>query len=175
MTMETTTNPVSATSRWMAAARARETRRRNRLFCDPLAADLAGPEGFAWLRRTDPPGSLGGPGAYAVIRTRFFDNFLESVCQGSKVRQVVLVAAGMDTRAFRLDWPPGTRLYELDLPEVLDYKETVVRGAGSKARCLRRTVGVDLEEPDWPKALRDAGLAREELEGLRRDLGRGYD
>ena len=54
MTTETT-NPISATSRWMAAARARETGRRNRLFYDPLAAELAGPEGFAWLDRTDHP------------------------------------------------------------------------------------------------------------------------
>ena len=149
--------PVAQTSRWMAAARARENERSDRLFHDPLAAELAGPEGFAWLGRTDPPGSLGGPGVYAVVRTRFFDDFLQTVCQDSEVRQVVLVAAGLDTRAFRLDWAPGTRLYELDLPEVLDYKKTVVRDAGAKARCLRRPVGVDLEEPDWSRFLRAAG------------------
>ena len=171
MTMETTTNPVSATSRWMAAARARETRRRDRLFCDPLAAELAGPEGFAWLDRTDPPGSLGGPGAYAVIRTRFFDDFLQSVCQSSEVRQVVLVAAGMDTRAFRLDWPPGTCLYELDLPEVLAAKEEVTDKAGVRAGCKRLTVGVDLKEEGWPETLLDCGYRPERpsvwlIEGL---------
>lgn len=146
----------------MAAARARETGRRDRLIRDPLAAELAGPEGFALLERTDPPGTVGGPGAYAVIRTRFFDDFLRNVCQVSRVRQVVLVASGMDTRAFRLDWPPGTRLYELDLPEVLDYKETVLREAGTEARCPRYVVRVDLERADWPRELLAAGYQTDE-------------
>ncbi len=145
----------------MAAARARESGRADSLFEDPLAVDLAGPEGFAWLVRTDPPGSVRGPGAYAVIRTRFFDDFLQNTCRSPEVRQVVLVAAGMDTRAFRLDWPSGTRLYELDLPEVLEYKEAVVRDAGAKDRCMRRAVRVDLEEADWPRTLLDAGYRPE--------------
>jgi methyltransferase (TIGR00027 family) len=129
------TNPVAPTSRWMAAARARESERADRLFCDPLAAALAGPEGFAWLERMEFAAQSDGPGLYPVIRTRFFDDFLLDACRRLEVRQVVLAAAGLDTRAFRLNWPPGTRLFEMDLPEVLDAKEEYgrpgARGAGS--------------------------------------------
>jgi hypothetical protein len=139
------TNPVAPTSRWMAAARARESERADGLFDDPLAAALAGPEGFAWLEHMEPPKRAGGPGLYAVICTRFFDDFLLDACRRSPVRQVVLAAAGMDTRAFRLDWPSGTRLYEMDLLEVLDAKEGVIEAARARASCERRAVGVDPE------------------------------
>jgi len=164
-------NPVAPTSRWMAAARARESERADRLFYDPLAAKLAGPDGFAWLERMDGGVQLGGPGLYAVIRTRFFDDFLLDACKKSGVRQVVLAAAGMDARAFRLDWPSGTRLYELDLPEVLDAKQGVIEAAGIKARCERRTVRVDLRQETWPEALLAAGYEPREasvwlIEGL---------
>jgi methyltransferase (TIGR00027 family) len=115
-------NPIAPTSRWMAAARARESERADRLFYDPLAAALAGPEGFAWLERMEAAARSDGPGLYPVIRTRFFDDFLLDSCRRLGARQVVLVAAGLDTRAFRLDWPSRTRLYEMDLPEVLDAK-----------------------------------------------------
>jgi methyltransferase (TIGR00027 family) len=147
------TNPVAPTSRWMAAARARESERADRLFCDPLAAALAGPEGFAWLERMEAAARSDGPGLYPVIRTRFFDDFLLDSCSRLGVRQVVLAAAGLDTRAFRLSWPPGTRLFEMDLPEVLDAKEDVIGKAGAKPRCERRTVRVDLRESSWPEAL----------------------
>lgn len=152
-------NPVAPTSRWMAAARARETKREDRLFHDPLAAALAGDEGFAWLERMESatPSQTSGPGMYAVIRTRFFDDFLLEACERSGIRQVVLVAAGLDTRAFRLDWPSGVRLYEMDLPEVLGHKEAVIEGAGAQPSCERRTVPVDLKEDTWPNALLEAG------------------
>ena len=172
------TNPVSPTSRWMAAARARESERADRLFDDPLAAALAGSEGFAWLERMEPAaGPGGGPGLYAVIRTRFFDDFLLDACRRLGVRQVVLAAAGMDTRAFRLDWPSQTRLYEMDLPEVLDAKDEVIEEAGAKPNCERRTVGVDLREATWPEALLAAGYRPESqsawlIEGLLFYLGR---
>ncbi|MGI8649722.1 MAG: SAM-dependent methyltransferase [Rubrobacter sp.] len=152
-------NPVAPTSRWMAAARARETEREDRLFHDPLAAILAGDEGFAWLERMESTVSstTNGPGMYAVIRTRFFDDFLLDACERSGVRQVVLAAAGLDTRAFRLDWPPGVRLYEMDLPEVLDHKEAVIGATGAQPSCGRRTVPVDLKKDTWPEALLEAG------------------
>lgn len=70
------TNPIAPTSRWMAAARARESERADRLFYDPLAAALAGPEGFAWLGHMEAAAWSDGPGLYPVIRTRFFDDFL---------------------------------------------------------------------------------------------------
>ncbi len=165
-------NPIAPTSRWMAAARARESERTDRLFYDPLAAAFAGPEGFAWLERMEPTaGSGGGPGLYAVIRTRFFDDFLLDACRASGVCQVVLAAAGMDTRAFRLDWPSQTWVYEMDLPEVLDAKDEVVAEAGAKPNCERRTVGVDLQQEAWPEALLATGYRPERpsvwvIEGL---------
>ena len=171
MTVDPTTNPIAPTSRWMAAARARESERADRLFDDPLAAALAGPEGFAWLERMESAAHSDSPGLYPVIRTRFFDDFLLDACRRLEVRQVVLAAAGLDTRAFRLDWPPGTRLYEMDLPEVLDAKEEVIEAAGAKASCERRTIQVDLSHETWPKALLDVGYQPERpsvwlIEGL---------
>jgi methyltransferase (TIGR00027 family) len=141
----------------MAAARARESERVDRLFCDPLAAALAGPEGFAWLKRMEFAAQSDGPGLYPVIRTRFFDDFLLDACRRLGVRQVVLAAAGLDTRAFRLNWPPGTRLFEMDLPEVLDAKEGVIDKAGAKPTCERSTIRVDLRESSWPEALLGTG------------------
>lgn len=150
---------VGLTSRWMAAARARESARSDRLFDDPLAAELSGPDGFAWLRTMDfAATTLGaGPGLFSVIRTRFFDDFLDSVTRGNGVRQIVLLAAGMDARAFRLDWPEGTRLYELDLPEVLEAKEESLARAATPAACERCPVGVDLSGEMWTHALAEAG------------------
>ena len=171
MTVHPTSNPVAPTSRWMAAARARESERPDRLFDDPLAAALAGPEGFAWLERMEAAAQSSGPGLYPVIRTRFFDDFLLKACKESGIRQVVLAAAGLDTRAFRLEWPSNTQLYELDLPEVLDAKDAVIEAAGARANCERHTVRVDLKETDWPKALLTAGYRPESesvwlIEGL---------
>ena len=172
MNVHPSANPIAPTSRWMAAARARESERADRLFYDPLAAAFAGPEGFAWLERMEPTaGSGGGPGLYAVIRTRFFDDFLLDACRGSGVCQVVLATAGMDTRAFRLDWPSLTRLYEMDLAEVLDAKDEVVEETGAKPNCERRTVRVDLQQEAWPEALLAAGYRPERpsvwvIEGL---------
>ncbi|MDQ3773019.1 MAG: class I SAM-dependent methyltransferase [Pseudomonadota bacterium] len=141
----------------MAAARARESERANRLFDDPFAAALAGPEGFAWLDRMKSAAGSGGPELYPVIRTRFFDEFLLDACGNSGVRQVVLVAAGLDTRAFRLDWPPQTRLYEMDLSEVLEAKDAVMKKAGAQPSCERRTIRADLRQDTWPEALLAAG------------------
>lgn len=165
------TNAIAPTSQWTAAARARESAREDRLFDDPLAAALAGPEGFTWLERMEAAAHSESPGLYPVIRTRFFDDFLLDACGRLGVRQVVLPAAGLDTRAFRLDWPSGTRLYEMDQPEVLDAKEEVIDQAAAKPGCERRTVGVDLKEKSWPKALLAAGYEAEEpsvwlIEGL---------
>jgi methyltransferase (TIGR00027 family) len=155
----------------MAAARARESERADRLFCDPLAAALAGPEGFAWLESMEAAARSDGPGLYPVIRTRFFDDFLLDSCRRLGARQVVLAAAGLDTRAFRLDWPSRTRLYEMDLPEVLDAKEAVIDKAGAKPTCERLTVRVDLKEATWPEALLASGYRPERpsvwlIEGL---------
>src|SRR3989442_5397105 len=161
---------VALTSRWIAAARAHESARRDRLFDDPFAAALAGTEGLdsagdgsPYLASTSffdvlilrAIRAFGVP--YVAIRTRFFDELLLRAVHPSGVRQVVIVAAGMDARAFRLPWPPGTFLYEMDHPEVLAAKDAVLAAAGAQATCQRHTLGVDLTHPSWSQALCDAG------------------
>lgn len=154
---------LALTARCMAAARARESERADRLFDDPLAAALAGEEGescLGWLDLAAWPFAP-GPGMYSVVRTRFFDDFLIPAVRYSGARQVVLLAAGMDARAFRLDWPPGVRLYELDLPEVLDLKEKALSrlgvSPGAESNCERRVIATDLGESDWTRDLGAAG------------------
>ena len=171
MTVDPSINPIAPTSRWMAAARARESERADRLFCDPLAAALAGPEGYTWLERMEAAAQSNGPALYPVIRTCFFDDFLLDSCRRLGGRQVVLAAAGLDTRAFRLRWPSGTRLYEMDLPEVLNTKEDVIDRAGAKPNCERLTLGIDLSMATWPEALLACGYRPERpsvwlIEGL---------
>jgi methyltransferase (TIGR00027 family) len=150
----------------MAAVRAHESRREDRLFHDPWAAALAGAEGEAWIAR------LGDSPALPIIaiRARFFDEFLERAAEGRGVRQVVLLGAGLDARAFRLTWPVGTRLFELDRPEVLVEKEQVMRAGGARPACERRAVGTDLTR-DWTEPLLESGFRRHQpscwlLEGL---------
>jgi methyltransferase (TIGR00027 family) len=157
------TDPISRTARLTAAARARESRRADRLFDDPLAEALAGPEGFAFMERFEAaarPAGLPGAGdnPYIAIRSRFFDEFVTAAFAGPGApRQTVLLAAGLDTRAFRLDWPARTKLYELDRPELLDAKQEILDRAGARPRCQRTSVPVDLTKP-WAPALRAAGF-----------------
>lgn len=143
---------VSQTARWMAAVRARESGRDDRLFHDPLAAGLAGAEGYAMADRHDPPG--GNP--YVPLRTRWYDDAL-SAAVSSGIRQVVLLAAGLDTRAYRMGWPETTLVYEVDQPALLDEKRRLLDADGARPQCQRRPVGVDLSG-DWPGALRAAGF-----------------
>lgn len=155
---------LALTARCMAAARARESERADRLFDDPLAAALAGDEGesaLGWLDLAAWPFAP-GPGLYSVVRTRYFDDFLVPSVRDSGARQVVLLAAGMDARAFRLDWPPGIRLYELDLPEVLDLKEKTLARLGAESNCERRAIATDLRENAWPRDLAAAGYDADE-------------
>lgn len=90
-----------------------------------------------------------------VIRTKFLDDLLRQA-SASGVRQVVLLGAGMDSRAFRMDWPEGTRLFEVDTAAPLEFKASVLRQERAVAHCERITVAVDLRE-DWPGALAAAG------------------
>lgn len=150
---------LSPTARWMAAIRARETERPDALFRDPLAAILAGDEGFALDRRMAELGDSANPAV--EIRTRYFDDLLPRAARERGLAQVVLLAAGMDSRAVRLEWPAGTRLFELDRPELLALKERLLAGAGAVPRCDRRVVGVDLAG-DWPPGLVAAGFEPKE-------------
>jgi methyltransferase (TIGR00027 family) len=144
---------VAATSLMTAAARARESARPDCLFDDPWAEFLAGDAGRAFLERQD---HVFPPNPIFVVRHRFFDDFLMATA-GKGIRQVVLVAAGLDTRAYRLRWPLGTVVYELDQPQVLGYKQTVLDQAGATPACERILVQADLRE-DWPSELLAGGF-----------------
>ena len=136
-----------------AAARARESTRPDRLLNDPWAELLAGDEGRAFLERQDQV--LPSNPVFAV-RHRFFDDFLmDATTRG--LRQVVLVAAGLDTRAYRLSWPAEVVIYELDQPQVLAYKQSVLDQAGASPLCERTSVAADLRE-HWPNELLAAGF-----------------
>ncbi|KAB2343414.1 class I SAM-dependent methyltransferase [Actinomadura rudentiformis] len=142
-------NGVSATARWTAAARADETRRDDALFTDELAGELAGPEGFARYERYANPGTT----EFLAIRTRYLD---EVIGRSAALTQVVLVAAGLDTRSVRLGWPSGTVLYELDHADLVDEKEKRLAELGARHACERHAIGTDLTGP-WDGPLRAAG------------------
>ena len=142
---------VEGTARWTAAVRAMESARDDALYRDPWAADLAGPEGMAWLAGRTPDAVLP-----MVLRTRYFDDWLAQVLGSRGVRQVVLVGAGLDTRAFRLGWPDEVRCLEIDQGSVLRHKQAILDTTGARPRCDRRIVEADLTEP-WAAALVAAG------------------
>lgn len=152
-------DPVALTALLVAAARAREHERSDRLFSDPYAAALAGEQGARLLTdtETDSGDTLSNP--YLSIRVRFFDDLLFEAVSNAGAQQVVLLAAGMDTRAYRLPWAAGTQVYELDRPEVLASKDAILESMGAFPRCTRHRLGVDLARP-WGQALQDAGFDR---------------
>jgi methyltransferase (TIGR00027 family) len=162
---------VSATALRVAAVRARESTRPDRLFDDPYAAAFAAAANTAGpVDGTGPAGPGGAESVsgedlgevkrvrqllalHVVVRTRFYDDYLLA----AGCRQVVLLAAGLDARAFRLPWPADTYVFELDLPEVLAVKDRVLAAQAARPMCTRTTVAVDLRE-DWPSALLAAGF-----------------
>jgi len=93
---------------------------------------------------------------YQAVRTHFFDAYFTAATQAG-IRQVVILAAGLDSRAYRLAWPAGTVVYEIDLPKVLQYKSETLAKHGAEPSTTRRAVPVDLRH-DWPKALRNKGF-----------------
>jgi methyltransferase (TIGR00027 family) len=147
---------VVQTAVWMAGMRVGEGGRADRLFDDPLAeafvsaaaAGRGGADGAAALPA--------GAADFLALRTRFFDDRARQA-GAAGIRQLVLLAAGLDSRAFRLDWPAGLRLFELDLPPLFAFKEPVLAATGAVARCERVVVAVDLRT-DWPAALLGAGF-----------------
>ncbi|MGV9400735.1 class I SAM-dependent methyltransferase [Streptomyces sp. NPDC003668] len=150
---------VWATAVGVARVRALETEREDALFRDPLAQAFAAAGGL-WPSSPPPVDEAARRRRLAVslsivIRTKFLDDLLRQA-SASGVRQVVLLGAGMDSRAFRINWPDGTRLFEVDTAAPLDFKASVLRQERAVTRCERITVAVDLRE-DWPGALAAAG------------------
>jgi methyltransferase (TIGR00027 family) len=153
MAENTQTNPpLASTAYWTAAVRALESARPNALFHDPWAAALAGETGQAWITQRTPDKVLP-----IVLRTRYFDDFLLRTMQETFIRQLVLLGAGLDTRAFRLPLSKATRLFELDQAAVLTHKAEVLAQAGAAPACDRRTIPSDLSG-SWSQALQAAGF-----------------
>jgi methyltransferase (TIGR00027 family) len=160
------TESVGATALSVAAARAVETGSDDPLIRDQFAYLLVSTAGRPWERLASSLEWIGdddhGRRAhrlaidYQAVRTHYFDSyFADAVAAG--IRQVVILAAGLDSRAFRLTWPAGTSVYEIDQPQVVAYKTNTLESAGAAPTAERRTVQVDLRD-DWAAALTDAGF-----------------
>jgi methyltransferase (TIGR00027 family) len=159
------TTSVGSTALFVAAARALEARRPDPVAVDRYAEVFCRAVGGTWADVLDgrvPDHKLHSEefGVHFVdfqgARTRWFDDFFTAAAADG-VRQVVIVAAGLDSRAYRLDWPDGTVIYELDQPKVLEFKRTVLAERGERPRARRVEVPIDLRG-DWPAALRAAGF-----------------
>ena len=161
---------VGSTAVMVAAARARETDSPEPLIRDPYARILVAGAGTGmWenflddalaerMEQADPQAAavftnmLG----YQAVRTRFFDAFFADATEAG-IRQIVILASGLDSRAYRLPWPAGTVVYEVDQPKVLEYKADRLAGHGVSPAAEVRAVPVDLRQ-DWPAALTEAGF-----------------
>lgn len=159
-------NSVGATATMVAAARAAASRRHNIIVNDPFAEPLVravGVELFVRLAAgeldaVDAEGNLGFPRMIDTFaaRAKFFDDyFAEAGSMG--VQQFVILASGLDCRPYRLPWPGRSRVFEIDQPEVIEFKTSTLRALGVTADVEHRTVGIDLRD-DWPAALLAAGF-----------------
>ena len=140
---------VSSTAYWIAAVRARETERADRIFVDPYARALAGRRGLEIMRRSEAVG--GRRNEFIPVRVRWFDDRVRAAVAGG-CGQVVVLGAGLDTRAWRLDLPAGLAWFDIDHTPFAD-KEALVA-----VRCDRRFVVADLTG-DWAPALLAAGFS----------------
>ncbi|OBK22669.1 class I SAM-dependent methyltransferase [Mycobacterium asiaticum] len=164
------TESVGATALGVAAGRAAETESENPLISDPFARvflDAVGDGIWNWFAAPDLPAEvleaepnlgvqLQAMVGYMASRTAFFDTFFLDAARAG-VNQAVILASGLDSRAWRLPWPDGTTVYELDQPKVLEFKVSTLAEHGAEPTCNRVAVAVDLRH-DWPAALRNAGF-----------------
>jgi methyltransferase (TIGR00027 family) len=151
---------ISDTARWVAMYRAQETERPDALFRDPFARRLAGERGEQLLALLSRAGQ--GRSWPFVTRTAVIDRFIEDrVRQGADL--VLNLAAGLDARPYRMALPASLRWVEVDLPELLAYKEEVLRG--EKPRCALERVALDLADVEARRAL-FTRLGREAASGL---------
>lgn len=154
---------VGATATMVAAQRALSSD--EKLIEDPYAAPLVRAVGIdVYVRLVngqipveeefefDPQRMVRG----MACRTRFYDQFFLDAARGG-IGQVVILASGLDARAYRLPWPAGTVVYEVDMPEVIEFKTLTLRDLGAEPTAERRTVAIDLRD-DWAAALQTAGF-----------------
>ena len=156
---------VGATATAVAASRATASQGPNALLDDPWAEPLVRAVGIdVFVKMVD--GEVRGEddpllnrramNEQMAVRTRFFDDFFTTASE-SGIRQAVILASGLDTRAFRLPWQPGTAVFEIDQPEVIEFKTRTLSGLGAEPTAQRHTVSIDLRD-EWPQALRAAGF-----------------
>src|ERR1700757_2157232 len=162
---------VGATATFVASARAMATRDPRGLINDPFAEPLVRAVGLEFFTKMmdgeldiDAIENATVERVQAIIdgmavRTKYFDDYFHQslVRTGAGVRQAVILASGLDARAYRLPWPDGTVVYELDRPQVIEFKTRTLADLGAAPTADRRTVAIDLRD-DWPTALRAAGL-----------------
>ncbi|MFE9611271.1 class I SAM-dependent methyltransferase [Streptomyces sp. NPDC006012] len=145
---------VSYTAQWTAAARALETERGDQaIFKDRFARALAAPRGFELLEKNRGSGLI----PFIAIRTRYLDESIQQILADNDIRQIVFVAAGMDTRPFRLEWPDGATVYEVDFPGLLEEKRRRLAGLRAQPLVDRTEVAVDLRR-EWLPELAQAGF-----------------
>lgn len=160
---------VGATATMVAAARAIATNTDDPVINDPFAEPLVRAVGVDFLTRwatgdlaaadiddEDSSWKLEHMPAAMAARTRFFDSFFHDATQAG-IRQAVILASGLDARAYRLSWPDDMTVFEIDQPEVIAFKTAALAELGAAPTVDRRTVAIDLRQ-DWPAALRQAGL-----------------
>src|SRR6202020_130892 len=156
---------VGATATMVATSRALASRGPEPLLDDPFADPLVRAVGLAPFvgildgdvdLEDDPTLNRKTRTEQMTVRTRFFDEFFINAAEAG-VRQAVILASGLDTRAYRLPWPDGTTVYEIDQPQVIEFKTGTLAGLGATPTAELRTIAIDLRE-DWPAALRAGGF-----------------
>jgi methyltransferase (TIGR00027 family) len=158
------TTSVGSTALFVAAARALEAQKPDPLAVDLYAEIFCRAVGGEWADVLDgkaPDHLLESEFGrhfvdYQGARTRYFDAYFTKAAAAG-VRQIVLLAAGLDSRAYRLHWPQGTTVFELDQPQVLEFKRDVLNRQSARPAAERHEVAVDLRD-DWPGALHAAGF-----------------
>jgi methyltransferase (TIGR00027 family) len=162
---------VGATATMVAAARAVATKADNPLINDRFAEPLVRAVGVDFLTRwaagdlatadvddDDSSWKLQQMPDAMAARTRFFDAFFHEATRAG-IRQAVILASGLDARAYRLDWPTDMTVFEVDQPQVIAFKTETLAGLGAAPTADRRTVAIDLRQ-NWPAALVEAGFDR---------------
>src|ERR1700746_1662463 len=159
---------VGATATFVASGRAMATKDPRGLINDPYAEPLVRAVGLDLFTKmidgeldldaieNTTPERIQAMVDGMAVRTKYFDDYFLNAT-GAGVKQVVILASGLDSRAYRLPWPAGTVVYEGDQPQVTEFKTRTLAGLGAAPTGARRVVAIDLRD-DWPTALRAAGF-----------------